>query len=148
MLPVPRRPRTRRAQLARRMRRRGSAGGVRCVAARGVATPMRPPGPVFSLLLCACGSAWPGNDPAWNRIQQERLDRLHQVRDPDAALAAVLGREPPAPPQEPKPATAPRGDPPAPAPAARSFRHAVPDWVVYGAYGVGEVSAHVKGTLV
>lgn len=115
---------------------------------------MRNPTALALLVLTACAaSGTPGVDPAWNEIQQRRLEQLHAPRNADAAVTQLLGRPARDLTQEPKPATAerkPKIDQILPAVAGvgpRPFRASRPALVAQAAVGVGNVTAHSHGTL-
>jgi len=115
---------------------------------------MRTPVTLALLLLTACAaSGTPGVDPAWNEIQRHRLERLHEPRNADEAVIALLGRPARDLTQDPKPATADRNRPKIDQilPAAsgvgpRRFQPATP-LVVRSAVGLGNVTARSKGSL-
>ncbi|MBL8728373.1 MAG: hypothetical protein JNM25_08090 [Planctomycetes bacterium] len=116
---------------------------------------MRTPVTLALLLLTACAaSGTPGVDPAWNEIQQHRLERLREPRHPDDAVIALLGRPPRDLTQEPKPATAGRPEPkidqvlPAVAGTGpRPFRTAAQPITVRASGGIGNVRARSRSSL-
>ncbi len=92
-------------------------------------------------VLAAC-AAKPGASTEWTQIQRDRLERLHAVRRPDAALAGVLGHAPQAGGQDPRHID--QREPQLPGAGPRPFRG--PLLATSVALGFGNVAARIDGT--